>query len=132
MGKITMGEKTSGEFAQVPPFSEKPVAPVMDIGTYSFTPVEKPVFEVRDAIEYVTKPLFIVEERSERVTKPAFSVVERPQEVEKPVFVVKEVEIMTEKRQIIEKVSLAIHNTDWALRILLGVSAAVHIWSILK
>jgi hypothetical protein len=127
-----MGEKTSGESAQIPPFSEKPVAPVLALNSYSSTPIEKPVFEVKDAIEYVTKPLFIVEERSERVTKPAFSVVERPQMVEKPVFVVKEVEIMTEKRQILEKVSLRIHNSDWALRILLGVSAAVHIWSILK
>ena len=95
-------------------------------------PLEKPAFSVEEKVEYVSKPSFVVEERSERVIKPSFSVVERPEVVEKPVFVTKEIEIVNEKRQILEKVSLSIHNSDWVLRILLGVSAAVHLWSTFK
>lgn len=123
MGRMVFGTGKSERVV------ERPVAVTAQIEPET---LEKPVFQVEEVVEFVRKPHFVVEERSEQVVKPKFEVKEHAQTVEKPVFVTKEVEIVVERQQIVDQVSVSLQKTDWVLRILLGVSAAVHIWSAFK
>lgn len=121
MGKLTMGEKV----AVSAPVPEQVVTLREEI-------VEKPVFRVQEKKEIVVKPQFFVETEHHVVQEPVFQVKPVLETVEKPVFVVVDAPEEITKRHLIEKVSLSIQNTDWALRILLGISAAVHLWSTFK
>lgn len=94
--------------------------------------IMRPSFEVAEEVVTVTKPSFTTVERVEKVVKPTFLVQESVEVVEKPVFNVVHKSQTVEVEQIVEKISVKVSISDLALRILLGVSAAVHLWSTFK